>query len=130
MSNKENNAVIIELDRPRELRLTHKAMRRFTALADCTMTGMQAAIDDYDKLCTLLYVMLSEDDPQLTIERMDELIADAERRSKNRLRLKDIISLAAAALGDAFGADDTGDETAATEADANPPTAAGTAGQA
>ena len=35
-----NDVVILELDRPRELRLGHKALKRFSALTYCSMADM------------------------------------------------------------------------------------------
>ena len=73
MNREKNDVVILELDRPRELRLGHKALKRFSALTECPMSDMDAAIQRYDKMSCLLYVMLSQDDPTLTPDMVDDL---------------------------------------------------------
>ena len=74
MSVERNDTVILELDRPRELRLGHKALKRFSALTGCAMTEMEQAMQSYDKMTALLYVMLSQEDPSLTPEAADDLL--------------------------------------------------------
>jgi len=117
-----NDIVIIDLDRPRELRLTHHAMKRFAALTGCKMSELQDTIDDYDNLIRLLYVMLSEDDPEITPDRVEELIGTAERRRDKPLKLKTLIAVVSNALIEAFGDEDEIEP----EGDEVPPTAAGT----
>lgn len=75
-----NDSIIIDLDRPRELKLGHKALKRFSALTGCSMKDMEREISHYDKLACLMYVMLAVDaekhGEQLTPEQVDELLED------------------------------------------------------
>ena len=122
----KNDVVILELDRPRELRLGHKAMKRFSALTGCSMKQMEAEIQCYDRLATLIYVMLSGDDPELTPEEVDDLIDQAERRKVNPLRLKDLVTTVSAAIQAAFADEDA----EGPEDGEDPPKAAGTGSEA
>lgn len=102
----KNDVVILDLDRPRELRLGHKALKRFSALTGCSMQQMQGEVSRYDKLALLVYVMLSEDDPDLTPEAVDGLIDRAERRRENPLRIKDVMAAVSAAIQASFSDED------------------------
>lgn len=74
---KENNdTVIITLDRPRELRLSHKVLKRFFALHHLTMATMDRALSNYDTMISLLLCMLQREDPDLTADRLDDLLDD------------------------------------------------------
>lgn len=122
----KNDTVIIELDKPRELRLGHKAMKRFSALTGCSMQQMQDEIQRYDRMAQLVYVMLSEDEPDLTPEEVDELIDRAERRKVSPLRLKDLVVAVSSAIQAAFADEDA----EGPEDGEDPPQAAGTGDEA
>jgi len=107
-----NDAVFLDLDRPRELRLGHKALKRFSALAGCSMEEMEEAFKDYDKMTCLIYVMLSQEDPSLTPEQVDDLL--------DGIPVYKLIKTCSQAVAAAFTDPDDG----AQEAD--PPPAAGT----
>lgn len=96
----DDGTVLLLLDRERELRMTHRALCRVSALIGCAMTELEDAMSRYDKLSAMLYVMLSEDDNALTPEAVDELIAKAER--EQRLKILDLINAVGAALEAAF----------------------------
>ena len=50
-NNPENNdTVILELDRPRELRLTHKVMKRFCTATGTRLSDIETTVDDYDNM--------------------------------------------------------------------------------
>lgn len=106
-----NDVVILELDRPRTLRLGHKALKRFSALTECPMTEMEQAVQRYDKLSALAYVMLSEEDPTLTPGQVDDLL--------DKVSIRKINEACSAAIEAAFldEAEEEGDD---------PPQAAGT----
>lgn len=79
MQNDRNDVVILELDRPRELRLGHKALKRFSAITNCSMADMENEIQHYDKLSCLLWVMVTEDqanhgEEMMTPEQIDDLL--------------------------------------------------------
>lgn len=112
MNNDRNDVVILELDRPRTLRLGHKALKRFSALTECSMTEMEAAVQRYDKLSALAYVMLSEEDPTLTPEQVDDLL--------DKVSIKKISDACSKAIEAAFV------DEAAEEENNDPPQAAGT----
>ena len=56
-----NDVVILDLDRPRELRLGHRALKRFSALTECSLSAMDKEIERYDKASCLIWVMVTED---------------------------------------------------------------------
>lgn len=116
-----NDVVILMLDRPRELRLGHKAMKRFSAMSGKKLTDMQAALDDYATLSTLIYVMLAAEDKTLTPEKVDDLIDAAEHRREDPLRLSGLMAAVAQAITAAFGDGKDGEADGET-----PPPAAGT----
>lgn len=114
----KNDVVIIELDRPRTLRLGHKALKRFSALTECSMADMEAAVQRYDKAAVLVYVMLSEEDPELTPSQVDDLL--------DLVPIKTILAKCSEAIQAAFA-----DEDAEKPEDGEvPPQAAGTGAEA
>lgn len=112
MNSDRNDVVIIELDRPRTLRLGHKALKRFSALTECSMPEMEKAVQRYDKLSALAYVMLSEDDPTLTPEQVDDLL--------DMKSIKEVSEACSKAIEAAFA-----DEDAPEDDTTDPPRAAG-----
>lgn len=70
----KNDVVILELDRPRPLRLTHRALKRYLAATGIKMTEIDQSVEDYDNMTMLIYEMLRADDPELTPEACDELL--------------------------------------------------------
>lgn len=74
MDNENNDIVILELDRPRELKLTHRVLKYFCAKTGLKMSQIEEAVDDYDNMTTLIYVMLLADDPELTPDKCDDLL--------------------------------------------------------
>ena len=113
-----NDVVIIDLDKPRTLRLGHKALKRFSALTESALSDLQEVLDRYDNLTALIYVMLSEEDPELTPEKLDELL--------DQVPIKEISEKCAAAIQVAFP-----DEEAETPEDGETPMgAAGTGAEA
>lgn len=110
--NEKNDAVFIELDRPRELRLGHKALKTFSALRHIPLTKMQEAVEGYDNLSCLYYCVLRQEDPTLTVEQVDDLLDKAP--------LPVLIAKAGEMISAAFGSEE------ADEADHPMTTAAGT----
>ena len=118
--NEHNDVVILELDKPRTLRLGHRALRKFCALTGCRLSELETVGDRYDLLSQLIYVMLAEEDPTLTPARVDELL--------DACSVTEIIGKTAAALVAAL---DSGAETpAAGDGTAGPTAAAGTGARA
>lgn len=72
--NEKNDIVMLELDRPRELRFTHKVMKRFCAATGAKMSEIQEAVEDYNNMTLLIYEMLRAEDPALTVEQCDDLL--------------------------------------------------------
>ena len=112
-----NDVVILDLDRPRELRLGHKALKRFSALSNCSMADMEQEIQRYDKLSCLLWVMVTQDqlnhgEDMMTPEQLDDLL-DAVPITK-------LTKLCTMAIEAAFV-----DEDAEKAGEADPPQAAG-----
>ena len=69
-----NNTAIIELDRPRELRLTHKVFKRFLAKHNLKAEQFEEVSQSYDMMIDLLNEMLMRDDPTLTPDACDDLL--------------------------------------------------------
>lgn len=118
----ENDTVIIELDRPRELKLGHKAMKRFSALTGKSMAEMDAAIQHYDVLAALMYVMLAVDAEKhgedLTPEQVDDLLEEVPIYQQ--------LALANKAVQAAFVDPAAEAETEGEDGEEDPPQAAGT----
>ena len=113
-----NDVVILELDRPRELRLGHKALKRFSALTNCSMADMEQEIQRYDKLSCLLWVMVTQDqidhdEDMMTPEQLDDLL--------DAVPIPKLTKLCSMAIEAAFV-----DEDAEKAGEADPPQAAGT----
>ena len=70
----KNDVVILELDRPRPLRLTHRVLKRYLAATGIKMTEIDQSVEDYNNMTLLIYEMLRVDDPELTPEHCDELL--------------------------------------------------------
>lgn len=121
----KNDVVILELDRPRELRLGHKALKRFSALTGCSLKDMEDQIQNYDKMSAMLWIMVTEDQKEqgeeiMTPEVLDDLL------DKHRVKISKILKVCSAALQAAFE-----DEDAESDEDAEtPPQAAGTGDEA
>ena len=69
-----NDVVMIELDRPRELKMSHKALKRFSAMRRCSILHLMEELEQYDAISCAAYCMLVEDDPELTVEQVDKLL--------------------------------------------------------
>lgn len=119
MNQNQNDTVILELDRPRELRLGHKALKKFSAMTGCTMERMEDALKDYGKMTSLIYVMLSQEDSTLTPKQTDDLL--------DRVPLHVIVKKCSQAIAAAFTDPDSAE---AAKEENDPPTAAGTGGTA
>ena len=77
----EFGAVVIRLDRLRELKLTHRAMKTFSTLTGCRLEEMEEAIQDPVKLEALYYSMLKADADKngesLKVDDMESLMDEA-----------------------------------------------------
>ncbi len=76
--NENNDVVILELDRPRELRLGNAAMKRFSEITKCPMDQLDKEMMRFDRIMCLMYVMLAHDAAQtgeiLTPTQVDDLL--------------------------------------------------------
>ena len=122
MDEKKMTGAAIELDRVYELRLTHKALRRFSARTKLGVSELEDAVERYDILSVLLWAMLSDEIPGLTDERLDELIDAAT--DAGRLDIVSLMATVAAAVADGFGTAPEADVTLDDDAE-RPTTAAG-----
>ena len=93
-----NDIVIMELDRPRELRLTHKVLKRFSAKEKLSLTKIPEAMEDYNRLTDLVCMMLQADDPSLTQEQCDELLEE--------IPVVEIVKKASEAIAAGLGAEE------------------------
>ena len=122
MDEKKMTGAAIELDRVYELRLTHKALRRFSARTKLGVSELEDAVERYDILSVLLWAMLADEIPGLTDERLDELIDAAI--GAGRLDIVSLMATVAAAVADGFGTAPEADATLDDDAE-RPTTAAG-----
>lgn len=122
MDEKEMTGAAIELDRVYELRLTHKALRRFSARTKLGVSELEDAVERYDILSVLLWAMLADEIPGLTDERLDELIDAAI--DAGRLDIVSLMATVAVAVADGFGTAPEADATLDDDAE-RPTTAAG-----
>lgn len=122
MDEKEMTGAAIELDRVYELRLTHKALRLFSARTKLGVSELEDAVERYDILSVLLWAMLADEIPGLTDERLDELIDAAI--DAGRLDIVSLMATVAAAVADGFGTAPEADATLDDDAE-RPTTAAG-----
>lgn len=109
-----NDCVIIELDRPRMLRLNHSVMKRFSALRKCNIYDLADELSGYDGIAAMAYCMLVADDPALTVDQVDQLLDNAN--------MIEVITKVSEAVQAAFPSDGSSEET--------PPAAAGTGAKA
>ena len=103
-----------------ELRLTHSALRRFSAVTKLGMSELETCGDRYDILSTLLWVMLRRELPTLTEAALDALIDEA--LDDGTLTLTGLMQAVGEAIADAFGTENAAD---AAEDGETPPAAAG-----
>lgn len=122
MDEKKMTGAAIELDRVYELRLTHKALRRFSARTKLGVSELEDAVERYDILSVLLWAMLADEIPGLTDERLDELIDAAI--DAGRLDIVSLMATVAAAVADGFGTAPEADATLDDDTE-RPTTAAG-----
>lgn len=69
-----NNVVILDLDRPRELKLTHKTMKRFLKRRNLSMEDMESGGMNYELMTDLISEMLRREEPDLTEDQCDDLL--------------------------------------------------------
>lgn len=82
MANK-NDVIIIVLDKPRELRYGHKALKKLSAKTGMSMESMSEGEIDFEQIETILFYGLEADDRknhggQLTVDQMEDLLDEAE----------------------------------------------------
>lgn len=112
--------VILHLDKPRELKFSHKAMRKFSALTQTPLTELRAAVTRYDLMTTAVYCMLSVADETLTPGQVDDML--------EQLPPLKVYTAAVEAVSEAM---DDGEEAGEDgDASENPPEAAGAGGRA
>ena len=97
----DNDTVIINLDRPRELRLRHSVLKKFLATHKTDMAHMEETMQGYDATCELLLLMLQADDPTLTESKLDILLDAPD------VKIIDVVSKVTEAITAAF---DDGDQ--------------------
>lgn len=94
----KNDVVILELDRPRELKLTHKVLKRFMARKKVSMENFDSAVQSYEGMTDLICEMLRREDPALTEEQCDDLL--------DAVTIKEILEKGAQAIAAGFGSRD------------------------
>lgn len=78
---KNNNVVYIKLDRERELRYGHKALKTLTAITGKALTEMDMSSFDLEELEKIVFAGLLSDakkhGEKLTLEMMEDLLDEA-----------------------------------------------------
>jgi len=99
MSDK-NNVVMIELDRPREVRFGHKALKRLTADLGIDINSFEFDGSDLEQIEKIMFYALQSDahknNEQLKLEHMEDLLDQAPSYNE-------IIEKMSLALEKAFG---------------------------
>lgn len=119
-----NDVVILELDRPRELRLGHRALKRFSALTECSLSAMDKEIERYDKAACLLWVMVTEDQRNngekqiMTPDELDDLL--------DKVPIPKLLEVCSDAIKAAFPEPEESEQ----ESEGDPTEAAGTGAEA
>ena len=111
--------VILNLDKPRELKFSHKAMQKFSALTKAPLTAMGETVQRYDLVSAAVYCMLSVADDSLTPGQVDDMLEN--------LTVQEIYTAGVQAMRDALG---DSEESVDPDGAENPPEAAGAGGKA
>lgn len=106
--------VILNLDKPRELKFSHKAMQKFSTLTKTPLTAMGEAVQRYDLVSAAVYCMLSVADDSLTPGQVDDMLEN--------LTVQEIYTAGVQAMRDALG---DGEESVDPDGAENPQEAAG-----
>lgn len=77
MNEKNNDFVMINLDKPRQLRLSHKVQKTIKALTGKSLFQLDIGAVDPDDMEKCMFAALSKDDPELTLERVADLMDEA-----------------------------------------------------
>jgi hypothetical protein len=76
-----NDVVMIQLDRPRELRYGHKALKKLSALTGKSMDELDSGSIDFEQIEIFLYCGLlsdaRENNETLKLEQMEDLLDEA-----------------------------------------------------
>lgn len=120
----ENDVVILKLDRPRALSLSHRALKRFSALTGCAMDEIEAKVKHYDQMSALLWVMVTDEqidlgEPLMTPDELDALL------NQHKISVKNVLTICGQAMEAAFR-DEDDEET--EDGSGNPPPEAAGAG--
>lgn len=113
--NEHNDVVIIELDKPRVLKLSHQVMKRFAAYTKLPIADFDKVGTRYDYICEMMYFMLNYGDPTLSRAKVDDLL--------DQVGIGYVIKKYSEAVAAAFGEPEEA-------ADSDPQTAAGTGAEA
>ncbi|WP_127491334.1 hypothetical protein [Paenibacillus glycanilyticus] len=103
----KNDVVIIELDRPRELRFGHKAIKRIAAATGKSMEEMEGGNISFDDIELYLYYGLLSDarqhNEELKLEDMEDLLDEAPTYSHIIEKLQEafVVSFGGLAEGNA-----------------------------
>lgn len=113
--------VILNLDKPRELKFSHKPMRQFCALTKTSMPELREAVQRYDLMTTAVYCMLAAQDSSLTPNQVEDML--------DELPVLEVYTKAVEAVSEALQDDEDAKEAPENEEE-NPPAAAGTGKEA
>lgn len=122
----QNDVLILELDRPREIRLSHRALKRFSALTKCSVADMEQEIQHYDQLTCLLWVMVTDEQ----FDRKEEIMTPDDLDvllNKSKYKISDLMKICSQAIKAAFEDEEGEEESDETDP---PQTAAGTGHEA
>lgn len=108
MAKNKNDVVIINLDRPRELRFGHKALKKLVALTNLSLDELDIGGMDFELIEKVMYCGLLSDAKEngeaLKLEDMEDLLDQADS-------YQEIIDKMTEAFEKAFGPIDVGADT-------------------
>lgn len=104
MSTDKNDVVIVELDRPRELRFGHKALKKMSALMGKSVEDIGGDELDLEEIEKVFFYGLSKDardnGEALTLEMMEDILDHAPSYSYLLQKMNEAFAVAFGGMGD------------------------------
>lgn len=91
---KNNDVVIIELDKPRQIKYGIKALKVIEKLLECKITKINFNDIGIDEMLKLLFAGLSWEDKELTLESLEDLVENHSSFSEITSKLTEAITVA------------------------------------
>lgn len=72
--NDNNKCVMLDLDKPRELRCSNRVLMRFSAMRNCSVPDIMELVTHFDHCWTMAVLMLTTGDNALGVEQAEDLL--------------------------------------------------------